>query len=243
MANYFWFLLNYFLSHFRLLFCLVALPHFIGNLCVGKLYNRAFFSHSKNKNQGMQTFAPKCILTNHLIWFVFFPRKCDFILSPLFTEIHQGLRGAGLRVQPHQPVRKRLLRPALLRLQPSDSEYRHSTTPHPPSCAETLLYTLEGWVYKKKKLCTKGVLRSEEWWSLPGGGGGGGGGGGLNARQGDEKTFKEKHYSSFSITSFQHRRDLCLRGEPQNLSGLVFPTVVLLSTKIYCWRRQCKNSN
>lgn len=88
---------------------------------------------------------------------VFCPRKSNFILSLLFAEIHQGLRGAGLRVQPCQPVRKRLLRPALLRPQPSDSEYRLSTTPHPPSCAETLVYMLEGWVYGKKK-CAQTVF-------------------------------------------------------------------------------------
>lgn len=72
---------------------------------------------------------------------LFWPRKWaifKMILSPVFTEIHQGLRGAGLRVQPRQPLRKRLLRPALLRPQPSDSEYRRSTAPRPLSRAEFL---------------------------------------------------------------------------------------------------------
>lgn len=69
---------------------------------------------------------------------------------------------------------------------------------------------------------------------------------GRNVGQGDERGIKGKHDSNFSITSFQHRRDLCLRAEPQNLSGLVFPTVILPPTEIYClyrWRKQYKNSN
>lgn len=44
---------------------------------------------------------------------------------------------------------------------------------------------------------------------------------GLNVRQGDEKGVKELQDSNFSISSFQPRRDLHLRADPQNLSGLV----------------------
>lgn len=150
--------------------------------------------------------------------------------SSVFTEIHQGLCSAGLCAQPRQPFRKRLLRPALLRPQPSDREYsRCSSAPLlyrvSASFFKPLLHTLKNRFTKTKpghKECLKKwrvILFAQE---------------GLNVGQGDESSVKEKHDSNFSIIFYQCRRDLCLCSEPQNLSGLVFPIIILLSSRIYC---------